>query len=206
MVAPDLVGLRFGRLTVKRRVENNSSGSSMWECVCDCGEIRVNAGTSLRAGRNKSCGCSSPRFDADRLTTHGKSRTRTYKIWAGMISRCKPGRPKSHLYFAKGVRVCRKWKTFENFLRDMGEAPDGLTIERKDGNGNYCPSNCCWATRTEQANNTTRNRIVFHDGRSMTVSQWANELGINPNTLLYRFRRGWATERALNVTLRRLLA
>jgi hypothetical protein len=202
--AIDLVGARFGLLTVTRRIANNASGSAVWECLCDCGSVRAHAGTSLRTGRLKSCGCASPRFTKERLTTHGKSRTRTYKIWAGMIARCSLPSKKSHLYFGKGIRVCERWQKFDDFYADMGDAPDGLTIERIDGSADYSPDNCCWATRKTQANNTTRNKVIHYAGEKKTVAQWAEYLGIKPNTLLYRFRRGWSAERALNVTIRRM--
>lgn len=87
----------------------------------------------------------------------------------------------------------------------MGECPNGMTLERIDGSAGYQPQNCRWATPKEQANNTTRNLFVEHMGKRQTIAQWAEELGMKPNTLLYRFKRGWSSERALNITIKNLL-
>lgn len=204
MRAPDMSGVRFGALLVVARGANNRDGTATWECVCDCGERRVIAGTTLRAGRRRSCGCQSPRFTAERMRKHGLSRSRTYSIWHGMRQRCESDKAaKKHLYCSKGIRVCERWQSFENFVSDMGLAPDGCSIERLDGNADYRPANCVWATPKDQANNTTRNRRIEWRGRTLTISQWAESINISPNTLLYRIRRGWPTERAMTEPNRR---
>ena len=206
MAAKDMLHLRFGLLTVVCRSNNSKDGSAMWECVCDCGAKRVIAGTSLRAGRYQSCGCVSPRFTSERLLTHGMSSTRTYRIWSGMRTRCGDGcaEKSRHKYVDKGVTVCDRWQVFENFLADMGEAPLGMSIDRIDSNGHYEPANCRWATAKQQANNMSVNHVVEFNGRALTVALWADELGIKPNTLLYRLRRGIATHRALQSSMQRI--
>jgi hypothetical protein len=199
MPAPDLLGSTFGLLRVVAREKNKPDGSSRWKCICACGETRIVAGTGLRAGRHKSCGCASPRFTSDRMVTHNLSRSREYKIWQGMKIRCSDsakGKTRRN-YYAKGIRVCDRWMSFDAFINDMGMSPVGSTIERVDGSIGYNKQNCRWATRKEQANNTTRNVRVDHDGVSLNISQWAERLGIKPNTLLYRLRRGTPKHLAL---------
>lgn len=203
MTAPNLLGVRFGKLIVLLRSENDKGGSTRWLCRCDCGQTRTVAGTGLRAGRNKSCGCASPRFTSARSLTHGLSRTRTYRIWLGMLRRCQPGGRKPHLYYDKGIRVCDRWQDFPAFVEDMGLSPAGLTIDRVDGNLGYQPGNCRWTTRKVQANNMSSNRIVVLGGRKLTLSQAAEASGIKANTLLYRLRRGWQIEEAVAVPVQK---
>ncbi len=172
---------------------------------CDCGAVTEVREDCLKSGNTRSCGCLQPDV-AHSLATHGMWKTRTYRIWNGMKARCRnKDSKKAHLYAGKGIKVCDRWLSFENFLADMGEAPDGMSIERRNGNGNYEPGNCMWATLKDQANNTTRNRLVTHVGRTQTVAQWAAEIGVDPNTLLYRLRRGWTIEQALSPTQRNTL-
>jgi len=195
----EMSGIRFGKLLVKERAPNLKDGTAAWICVCDCGQERTIAGTKLRAKKHKSCGCSSPKFTSESVSTHGMSGTRVYQIWAGMNRRCSPsafGKSK-RLYFDKGIVVCDRWKIFENFLQDMGLPPNGTSLERIDGNKNYEPSNCKWATSQEQANNTTRNHCVEYLGKKQTLAEWARELGIKPNTLMYRIKRGMPIDKAL---------
>ncbi len=198
----DMTGQRFGRLTVTRHA--GSAGTAQhakWECVCDCGNRTVVIGASIRAGRTRSCGCLAreTRFDKGSAEDHGMSGSRTYRIWAGMKRRCKPGNTgnKAHLYAGKGITVCDEWQSFPRFLADMGEAPPGLTLDRRNGDLGYYKDNCRWATRTEQANNTSCNVRLTHEGRTQTVAQWAADLGLKSNTLIYRIRRGLPVEQVL---------
>lgn len=203
MAVKNMLGMRFEKLAVVGRAPNLPDGTAMWLCRCDCGEVRQIAGSGLRAGRNKSCGCASPRFTTERTETHGMSRTRTYRIWCGMLRRCSESAAgkSRRLYFEKGIRVCDRWKDFECFLEDMGPAPAGLSIERANGNVGYEPGNCRWATPREQANNVTTNSRITHAGMTKTVAIWAEEIGVKANTLLYRLRRGIPADRALQARI-----
>lgn len=189
----DETGSVFGMLRVESRAHSNTNfGAIRWNCICGCGERRVIAGTSLRAGRHKSCGCSSPRFTSETFKTHGDSSSRTYGIFKGMHARCSENASgkERRLYFLRGIKVCGEWSDYSMFLRHMGRAPDGKSIDRIDGEKGYFPGNCRWATPKEQANNMRTNRHITMNGKTQTVAMWANELGLKANTVVYRLRRG----------------
>lgn len=199
MAIKQMTGFRFGKLVVLGEHSRMNDGAVVWLCVCDCGKEKAIAGASLRAGRTKSCGCASPKFTTETTSSHGMSRTRTYRIWHGMRQRCSDaakGKVRRN-YFDKGIRVCERWEKFENFFADMGEAPVGASIDRINGNGNYEPSNCRWATPVEQGNNTSANVVIEHLGEKKTISQWARDLGLKVNTLVYRLRRKMPVNQAL---------
>jgi hypothetical protein len=195
----ELIGKRFGYLEViGYACLLAESKQKLYLCRCDCGNEKLIVASSLKAGRTKSCGCYAKKFlfNTERVTKHGQSRSPTYKIWAGMKRRCSnnaSGKSK-RLYFDKGIRVCDSWQRFENFLLDMGERPEGMTIERIDSNKDYEPSNCKWATPKEQGNNTCANHFVEYNNKRQTIAQWADELGIKANTLSYRLKRAFAAE------------
>ena len=198
----DILGQRFGLLVVTSYL--GSSGVAQharWRCVCDCGQQTDAAGAYLRRGSITSCGCIQEltRFKAKKLDTPGASKTKAYSIWAGMVYRCSDAaRGKSRrLYFDRGIRVCERWMGFSAFLADMGEPPPGTSIDRIDGNCNYEPGNCRWATAIEQANNTRANRVVSCFGETMTVAEWSRQIGVKQNTLIYRLRRGMSPEQTL---------
>lgn len=125
--------------------------------------------------------------------------SRTYQAWADMKSRCSnPRQPKFAYYGGRGITVCERWLKFENFLADMGEAPEGLTLDRINNDGNYEPSNCRWATRFEQSNNTRLTSRITFNGATLSRSEWARRLGISSDTLAHRLKRGWPLEKALH--------
>ena len=120
-------------------------------------------------------------------------------VWRSMINRChRPEVENYPNYGGRGIAVCDRWRnSFDAFMSDMGERPPGGTIERRDNDGPYSPENCFWATRTVQAKNKRNNRLITANGRTMTMADWARELGINPAAILYRIRAGWTAERAV---------
>lgn len=207
MAAIDMVGRRYGKLIVVSRADNARDGSARWFCRCDCGGTGTYAGTRIRAGRQRSCGCGMQetmfRSANGELHTHGMSASRVYRIWAGMRTRCSPSASgkSRRLYYERGIRVCARWHEFVNFLADMGEPPSGASIDRINPNGDYEPDNCRWASAAQQANNTRSNHVVEFNSRSLTVAEWAREIGVKQNTLEYRIQRGMKPEYALRKTV-----
>lgn len=128
-------------------------------------------------------------------TTHGSSLTPTYKTWEKMRARCNnPNQNGYENYGGRGIRICDRWNDFKNFLADMGERPNGCSLDRIDSNGNYEPNNCRWATRREQAMNRRTNVVVSYRGREMCLMELAAELGLEFKTISYRVRN-WPEER-----------
>lgn len=162
----DLTGRQFGRLTVLRRGPNTNEIRTrvQWECRCECGiEVLIN-GDNLKTGASESCGCLRKEVTARTRTTHGHTAhgkmSVEYRTWAGMIKRCYNPKAVGYVYYgARGIGVCARWQGqhgFEHFLADMGTKPIGpprYTLERKDNEGHYEPSNCKWATYSEQVSN-----------------------------------------------------
>lgn len=131
---------------------------------------------------------------------HGMSRTPIHNLWWGMIMRCEHESCTSYRdYGGRGIYVCDRWKTFENFYADMGERPDGLTLDRIDNDGPYSPENCRWTSWSEQARNQRRRVEYTAFGKSLLVVEWAELTGIPYNTLHARINKlGWPVEKALS--------
>ena len=166
MKANNLIGQRFGKLTVIGRAENSNTGKTRWLCKCDCGNMKKNSvdSHSLKTGKVKSCGCLYRESNNKNARIHGLTKSRLHLIWSGMKARCNNPKANGYMqYGGKGVTVCDEWthdfKTFYDWATANGYA-DNLTIDRIDVNGNYEPSNCRWVSWKVQENNRSNNRIV----------------------------------------------
>jgi hypothetical protein len=153
-----MIGSKFGLWTVEReaaeqeKIKNHKSRSYI--CICECGGRYAVRGDQLNRGRSKGCKeCYAKKFKKA-VTKHKMIHTSTYTIWRGIKKRCNlPSHPSYESYGGRGITYCKEWEKFENFLRDMGERPEGMQIDRIDNNGNYEPSNCRWVTPLENSKN-----------------------------------------------------
>ena len=190
------IGSRFDRLTVADGPFNRTGVPGyFYLCTCVCGKEKYLRGASLREGAVKSCGCLAVDLGKKRQTnlSHGFSKSATYRSWNHMMMRCKdhPG------YAGRGIKVCERWRRFENFLADMGVRPANTTLGRRENDGDYCKDNCRWETNAQQARNKRGNVILEFAGRKQTLTDWATEKGLHRNTLSFRIRMGWPMELAL---------
>ena len=193
-------GDRYGLLTVIQEVSAYISPSGRThrrlELQCDCGQVTRTTLAVLRRGDAKSCGCR-------QRIKHGLTKTPTHRVWIGMRQRClNPHNAHYSYYGGRGIAVCKRWDSFENFLQDMGERPTGLTLERIDNNGDYEPGNCRWASRREQQRNRRNLWLLTYRGKTQCLTAWADETGISVGGLRHRLSTGWNVAYALEKPLR----
>lgn len=196
----DLTNKRVGRLLVLHESEKSKRGQIIWHCKCDCGNEKDVRACHLQSGKINSCGCLLSDILVKRNKSHEMCGTRFYNMWCWMKSRCLNINDTGyHLYGGRGITVCDRWKSFENFKEDMypsyldhaeefGEK--NTSIDRIDPNGNYEPNNCRWATREEQSLNKRRTIKVEFNGEYLTLKQISSILGVSYNKLYGRIRRG----------------
>lgn len=209
--AKDISGQRFGRLVALGPVGFRSGNGRRvleWLCLCDCGEQRLSHQCVLKNGRVQSCGCmrrEAALYASQQGMTHGATRSPEWRSWQSMLQRCENPKNTSYAsYGGRGIRVCNRWKKFENFRDDMGNRPSlKHSIDRIDVNGNYEPGNCRWATPSEQGLHLRRNVIVeafdrkgalcgfFPEGSQSKQYEFARK----------RIHRGWDAEKAIKAAL-----
>jgi hypothetical protein len=198
MLLNDETGARYGRLLVLGRDYSRNLNSAYWRCQCDCGALESYGGTKLRSGAHICCNACIPRKSKRR---GGKSYLAEYRTWGSIRARCENSKTKKFAnHGGRGIKVCDRWMSFDNFFADMGPKPTPKhTIDRINNDGNYEPGNCRWATLFEQANNTRRNIFILYRGQSMTVSQAVRAAGsvIDHRLAYHRLRRGWTPEDAV---------
>lgn len=220
----DLTGQRFGRLVVIERTEIDTARRPRWLCKCDCGAYKVVSSVHLKNGSTKSCGCLRREEVSKRSTeiarrigknnkTHGMRNTRLYHIWCGIKRRClNPNAKPYDNYGGRGITICDEWKNdfmnFYNWAMANGYQ-ENLTIDRKDNDGNYEPSNCRWASYEEQANNrrkakySNRTHCIEFNGEIHSLMEWSEITGINYGTLQKRIKLGWTIEKALTESVKK---
>lgn len=200
----DLTGQTFDKLTVVERVKS-SNKNAKWRCDCECGKTVEVFGIDLKSKKTRSCGCIHSEQLAQRNHKHGLAHDRLNNILRAMKQRCYNPKAKFYCnYGGRGIKICPEWLDKENGLENFynwaiaNGYKDNLTIDRIDNNGNYEPSNCRWATPKEQGNNTRANHLITYNGKTQTLTQWANEKRVKRCTLQMRLKRGWTIEKTLN--------
>lgn len=195
----DMINKQFGKLKVLAE-DGHLGGFLAFKCLCECGSTTTVRGSSLRSGNTTSCGCVHKTMVGNLNKKHGLKHTAEYSVWQNMITRCTNSNTNFfYRYGGRGIAVSDEWRDFEKFYADMGNRPNGMTLERIDNNGSYSKENCRWATLKEQARNTRRTKLVEHNGKTQCLKDWANEVGIVYNTLRKRFIiYGWSFEKAIS--------
>lgn len=195
----DLTGKKFGRLQMMEYI-----GQHYWLAKCECGKICKVRSDWVVSGRVVSCGCHSRQKLSERMSTHRQSKTRLYRIWAGMKNRCT--NPNDHTYERygkRGITLCKEWEGFENFYQwalSNGYASN-LTIDRIDNNGNYCPENCRWSDTKTQVRNRRTTILVTYNGEEKTLGEWCEKLNLPYHLMWERIIRfGWSATRAFETS------
>ena len=187
-----------------RTVLSRSSELRRWDFRCDCGKVGVARHQDLK--NYPSCGCLTIRSVKERFTKHGQTESKPYMIWGSMRQRCRnPSNKAFHNYGGRGIKICKRWSGFQRFWADMGPTwRKGLTLERINVNGDYKPSNCCWATRKEQAGNRRTERLIATPEGKMSVTKAGERFGLSRKTIFNRIGYGWP-EHLLLLPTRRLV-
>lgn len=200
----DITGKKFGRLTAikfdhVKRDKTSGRPRHYWLFRCDCGKVAVLKKENVMVGHTQSCGC----YHKESITTHGFSGTSLFNILHDMKGRCLNKNNEAYKnYGGRGITICDAWlnssESFYTWAIENGYKK-GLTIDRIDNNGNYCPENCRWVTRKEQNKNTRRNWLITYNEETRCLSDWASIYNIKKNTLKGRLQRGWSIEKAFNL-------
>jgi hypothetical protein len=206
----NLVGQKFSRLTVIKRVEKpaerKTDHHAYWLCKCDCGEECIVRSSNLKSGNVKSCGCMS----IEKSTKHGMRNDSIYANWCTIKQRCgNPNNAKYPRYGGRGISIYKEWENdFKAFYDYVSQLPnykkEGYSINRIDNNGNYEPGNIEWANDKTQSNNKSNNHLLTYNGETHSIAQWAEIKGMNPYTLYNRILTyHWDAEKALTTPVKK---
>ena len=201
----NIQGQQFGRLTVLQRSYEKRDGVR-WLCRCECGQNIITSSKVLLNGSTKSCGCLRNEKAAARQTTHGLTsngrHAREFRSWVHARERCYNTNNKNYaLYGGRGITICDRWRnSFAAFLEDMGASGPGLTLDRKDSNGNYEPGNCRWATQKQQCRNRRNSVRVIWQNEKLQICDLADRLSLKSERLKYFFcTKGLSIEEAVRI-------
>ena len=186
----DMTGQRFDRLIVVGLL-GRSNNTTFWACQCDCGQTAEVGRHDLTSRKTKSCGCFRREATGLRKMTHSLSNSTTYKSWASARQRCSNPNDASYPdYGGRGIQMCERWASFENFVADMGIRPSGMSLDRIDNDLGYQPNNCRWAPDKVQARNKRTTRMIEFQGKRLTLTEWARHYSIPVSTLYCRLAKG----------------
>jgi len=188
----DLTNQRFGRLVVIKRAPNKGKKVA-WYCQCDCGKTTIATTTNLCQHLMFSCGCLKMEKLLQRSTKHNLSRTKIYDVWIAIRKRCySPANISYKNYGGRGITICEDWKNnFSSFYEwSMKNGyKEGLSIDRIDNNGNYCPENCRWTDKLTQANNTRTNHFITFCNQTKTIAEWARHFNLPYSNILAKLQK-----------------
>lgn len=201
----------FGLLKVIEKLHKYEKGSDYYyRCICECGKEKIALGGNLRSGKTKSCGCMKYIWIGNKKRTHGLHGSKLYNAYNHMINRCySPNCDHYKTYGGRGIKVCNEWNwkeigwelAFKNFIdwAFKNGFSTNLTLDRKDNDKDYCPENCRWITKEEQAKNKTTSRKFTYNGVTKIVTDWAKDslCRVCEKTLFNRLYNGWSFEKAL---------
>lgn len=188
----DLTGQKFGSWYVVGFSHRDEGRRAFWSCVCACGSEKKVPQSSLVSGNTSKC------FNCTKVVSGPYGRT-LYTVWNNIKNRCSdPQNGSWNDYGGRGIYLCERWKDVRLFIKDMEPGyRTGLTVDRIDNDGPYSPDNCRWATRSEQANNTRRNRNIEWNGKTANITEWERLLKMRPGQLRHRINKGWEIDKAL---------
>lgn len=197
MARMDLTGQTFTKWTVLRETEKRNK-KRMWLCRCECGNTVVVCQANLKSGKSTQCLNCRP---GQGMTTHGLAKKHPlYTTWVNMRARCNNSRSNDYKYYGgRGITVCERWNDFTLFVEDMYSTyQKGLTLDRKENNGNYEPSNCRWISRLKQSNNTRLTLKIEYEGKFYSESALARHVNVPRSTIQDRRRKGWTLNEIIN--------
>jgi hypothetical protein len=203
----------YNRLQIMKEIDKpNKYHRRYFVCLCDCGNTTSVSLNDLRSGHTKSCGCLNRELSSKRYSKlmlkhgHGKKNntSKTYHSWCSMKRRCKCKTLKHYrLYGGRGIKICKRWEKFENFLKDMGERPEGKTIDRIDVNGNYEKNNCRWSTAKQQNLNKQKTIKIMYKNNLFTINELSLQINIPESIIRDRLRLKWSVEKIINTPPRK---